>query len=80
MPETKAYLQGELDQKVPQKIISHFLRTDINEGEKILAVFGGTALRDIQQCHFNTGPADLFQQLGVSTQNKDCFLFRSAWQ
>ena len=55
MPETKMYLQNEIDQKVPQKIISHFIVTKyINKGETVLAVFGGAQFLGISSSVVST--------------------------
>jgi hypothetical protein len=55
MAASKAYLQDELSQKIPQKIISHFQITrNIGKDEQILAVFGGAQFMGITSSAVST--------------------------
>lgn len=48
MSEAKTYLQAELGEKIPQKIISHFQITkSIGKDEQVFAVMGATQFMGI---------------------------------
>ena len=54
MPEAKTFLKEELSQKVPQKIISHFIMTNIEKDETVLAVFGSVSFMGIYSSVLST--------------------------
>lgn len=54
MADTKAFIKDDLTQKVPKKIIAHFLRTNINKDETVLAVFGNLLLTGIDTSVLST--------------------------
>ena len=55
MAEARTYLTDELNQKVPQKILSFFVSAKgIKKGEPVMAVFGGTQLLTITSSAVST--------------------------
>lgn len=55
MAEARTYLTDELEQKVPQKILSFFVSAKgIKKGEPVMAVFGGTQLLTITSSAVST--------------------------
>ena len=54
MPEAKTFLKEELNQKIPQKIISHFTHMHIEKDETVLAVFGSVSFVGIYSSILST--------------------------